>query len=229
MPELVHTVDFVRHAHSFMNAAQEDPNIPPFIGGRQNDVDLDGLGEREATEFGEDARRQGFVPTLIYCSPANRTLQTHWFSADAMGIDPQTATVDDRLQELEQGEWTNQSRSLYEQHAEAMKLLGSDFTPPGGESMNDVAKRIMDFLGSLAVVLDNADTSQRVLVHTHGVAIKTLLASLLGWSHDQAYKTEIANVSRTRLIRSAGKWVVDSYRPLPRIVRPEDLQPATTT
>lgn len=199
-----HTVDLIRHAHSAMNAGMEDPNRVPFIGGRQNEVPLDDLGKSQARDLGLFALREGIMPTRVFYSPAERTTQTHKLSAEVMGLTV-VALPDDRLQELHQGAWTNGPRTLYDEHRETMDRLLSDFAPPEGESMNDVARRMEDFMEFLATILD-PNRAEHVWVHTHGVAIKTYVGRRLGWSHEQTFKTEIGNVSRTGLVLRDGLW-----------------------
>src|SRR5262249_53690351 len=141
-PEII--INSYRHGHSTMQADMENPNIPPFIGGRQNEVELDFLGEKQAEGLGRYLGKLGLTPTVVYCSPANRAMRTFEIAAETMGlcIEP---IIDDRLQELDQGEWTNQPRSLYDvpENKAEMDRLGSDFAAPGGESMNMVDARLV--------------------------------------------------------------------------------------
>jgi broad specificity phosphatase PhoE len=100
-PELV--VDLIRHAESHMNVAMADPNRVPFIGGRENHVGLSPLGERQAETLGHFALVNGIQPTELYCSPAVRSRRTCEISAAIMGL-TLPVNVDDRLQELDQGD-----------------------------------------------------------------------------------------------------------------------------
>ena len=180
----------------------------PFIGGRQNEVDLSGLGEIQAPSLGYYALSNGIRPTEFHSSPALRTVRTHELSSTVMGlaIEP---FLDDRLQELDQGEWTNQPRTLYDDPdiKREMERLGSDFTPPGGESMNDVYMRTAAFFASL-VTPTSVTADRHIWVHTHGVVIKTYVGKLLGWTHERTYKTPIDNTSLTRIAYDDG-WRVE--------------------
>jgi broad specificity phosphatase PhoE len=115
---------------------------------------------------------------------------------------------DDRLQELDQGAWTGLPRTTYDDpiNAAAMLRAGSNFAPPSGQSMNDVADQIDSFLSSLCDT-GGAEGAEHVWVHTHGVAIKAWLGRLCGWSHERTYKTRIDNVSLSRVIMHNGVWV----------------------
>lgn len=194
-----------------MNGLQEDPNIVPFIGGRQNHIPLDGLGETEATELGHALRAEDYIPTIILASPAKRTLQTCKLSTTALLGTAMEPIIDDDLQEMTQGDWEGLPRTVYDEprvKAE-MARLGLDFAAKNGESMNMVANRALRSLGRLAAtVLDASDTPQHVLIYTHGVCIKSTVGKMLGWTHRQVYLAKIDNVSRTRLAYTAGTWEV---------------------
>ncbi len=204
------TVDLIRHAESGMNVDMANADVP-FIGGRQNEIDLSPLGERQAPNIGYFALSNEIRPTDFYTSPAIRTRRTHTLSSTAMGLSVD-AIIDDRLQELDQGEWTNQPRTLYRypENKREMDRLGSDFAPPGGESMNMVYRRISAFLDSLvAPVTIETEARRHIWVHTHGVVIKTYIGKLLGWTHEQTHKAPIDNASLTRLEYN-GTWNVIS-------------------
>jgi len=151
---------------------------------------------------------EGIVPTDFFSSPAVRARRTHELSSAVMGITVEPK-LDDRLQELDQGDWTNQPRSLYDEPANKREMLrlGSDFAPPGGESMNTVYAHINSFLGSLAASAETEEP-RHVWVHTHGVVIKTYVGKLLGWTHEQTYLTPIDNASITRIVREIDTWQV---------------------
>src|SRR5262249_30733151 len=117
-------------------------------------------------------------------------------------------------QELDQGEWTNQPRALYDypENKREMHRLGSDFAPSGGESMNMVYARTSAFLDSL-VTPAAIETRRHIWVHTHGVVIKTYIGKLLGWTHEQTYKTAIDNASLTRLVHDDAWEIVFINQP----------------
>jgi len=213
------TVDLIRHAESGMNVDMANAQVP-FIGGRQNEIGLSGLGVTQAENLGYFALSKGIIPTDFYSSPAVRTRCTHELSSAVMGLSVEP-TVDDRLQELDQGAWTNKPRSLYDdpRNKIEMETLGSDFAPPGGESMNAVYRRTDDFLESLVALVSN-DKPRHIWVHTHGVVIKTYVGKLLSWTHEQTYKTPIDNASLTRIEHNGDVWKV-KFVNLPTSPQPE--------
>jgi broad specificity phosphatase PhoE len=205
-----HVVELIRHGHSRMNAAAEDPNTPPFIGGRQNEIQLSELGERQAPALGVIALSEGVLPNRFYSSPARRTIDTCKLSTLAMGLEVEPI-LDERIQELDQGAWTNQPRSLYRRPLTRVKMrvLRSRFAAPDGESIDEVGERVNDFLESLAADLDT-DSPEYVWVYMHGVAIKSWVGRHEGWSHRRKVSEYIDNISRTRLVRTGDDWKVVS-------------------
>lgn len=203
------TIDLIRHAESAMNVDMADRSRVPFIGGRQNEVALTSHGEAQAAGLGRYAVHEGITPTGFHSSPAVRTVRTHEISSEVMGLYT-PPTLDDRLQELDQGEWTNQPRSLYDEpdNVEVMGRQGSDFAPPGGESMNMVDWRVGASLDSIVAQYADSEKPEHIWVHTHGVAIKTRIGNLLGWTHEQIYKMAIDNASLTRVVNKNGLWEV---------------------
>jgi probable phosphoglycerate mutase len=209
-PEI--TLDLVRHAESDMNVAMADPTREPFIGGRQNHVPLSPDGRVQAAGFGHYEVAEDILPDVVYFSPAERTKQTCRISLLAARLALRRWPRKDlRLQELDQGDFTDRPRTLYDDPAikAQMAAQGSRFRPPGGESMYDVANRMELFLGT--VVRRHGGGDRRVQAHTHGVAIKALVGRLLGWSHEQTYKAVVPNVSLTRIVKVGRLWQVVSF------------------
>ncbi len=192
------TIDLIRHVESDLNADRADLTKPQVIGGRQNEADITDHGVRQAESLGYYALQHDIRPTHFYSSPAKRARLTHTISTTIMGYSVEPI-IDDRLQELDQGEWTNQPRTLYDDPIvkAQMEAEGSDFAPPGGESMNQVGDRMWNFLASAAL---QANVGDHYWVSGHGVAIKTVLARLLGWTHEQTWRCQIDNASLTRLL-----------------------------
>src|ERR1700712_147866 len=112
-PELF--VDLIRHMESRMQEDMASAAVP-FIGGRQNETPLSSFGREQGPRLGKYALQHDIHPTQFYCSPAVRSVDSHYLSAAAMGIEVDPV-IDERLQELDQGGWTNQPRSLYDDPA----------------------------------------------------------------------------------------------------------------
>ena len=180
-------VALIRHAESVANTQLH------VIGGRSNHSPLTAAGEQQAVELGEKLKAVGYSPDVIYSSPAVRTLETARIALAVTGY-PKVVQVDDRLQELEQGEWTGRLRAdTYTPRMSArIARSGVDFAAPGGESMRDVGQRMHNWLRSLA-----SDGTTEVLAFTHGVAIRCLTGLVEDWPHERIWKTHLGNCSIT--------------------------------
>lgn len=86
------------------------------------------------------------------------------------------------------------------------KLAGDFETrkPPGGESINDVKKRVREFLAILT-----SENARDLLVVGHGAFIKLLIGQLRGQSaQDAIFSNQIDHCSITELLLSNGRFEV---------------------
>jgi len=192
------SVYLIRHAESAMNVQ------PHLIGGRSNEAELTTEGVLQAKRLGHYLLENHIEPTLLYCSPARRTVDTAGNALRIMGIAP-NIVLDDRLQELDQGTYVGRDRTTVYTPSVLARIddEGKGFKLPEGESMNEVGERMKEWLESIP------DTSDVTLVFTHGVAIRCLVSTLENWSHAHTYKSHIPNVSITRIHKSDGEWHLD--------------------
>lgn len=174
----------VRHGQSAGNVARDFADAGGHavidIGGRDVDVPLSELGERQAAALGLwfAAMPEGERPTVILCSPYLRARQT----ADQIelaggGTTPVTRVDDERLREREFGVLDRLTRAGIAQHfpdqAEARARLGKFYhRPPGGESWCDVILRLRSVLDTIS--LHYASPGSRVLVVAHQVVVLCL-------------------------------------------------------
>jgi broad specificity phosphatase PhoE len=125
-------ISFVRHGETAHNREGR-------LQGRA-DIELSARGLEQVTRLG--ARFPAGALTAVFTSPLRRARQT----ADAIAaVCGATVEVDDRLVELDYGEWDG--RALAEVPADAWSAWRADpdFAPPGGESLAAVAERVGDF------------------------------------------------------------------------------------
>ncbi|MCW8085512.1 histidine phosphatase family protein [Sabulicella glaciei] len=167
----------VRHGESLGNVARdvahEAGHTHIETGGRDVDVPLSPLGERQASALG---RWFGQLPAAerpdaILCSPYRRALRTAQLVAEA-GCLPLRPCLDERLREKEFGVLDRLTRygitELHPDQAEFRRILGKFYhRPPGGESWCDVILRLRSALDT--IVLHHA--GQRVLVVAHQVVV----------------------------------------------------------
>lgn len=123
----------------------------------------------------------------IYSSPLKRAYET------ACAINRYHSLpihVDDRLAEINGGEWEGKPwgdlPALYPEMVDLWNIRPWDFCPSGGESMRDVYERIWQ--GITDIVRANPDKT--VCVTSHGCAIRNFLCRALGKPIEQLAQVE---------------------------------------
>ena len=125
-------ISFVRHGETPHNRE----------GRLQGRVDLE-LSERGCEQAARVASRfAGHPITNVYSSPLRRARQTAAAIADVCGCEVE---VDDRLIELDYGEWDGRPLSEMREMRSTGWLTDPDFAPPGGESLVAVTARVESF------------------------------------------------------------------------------------
>jgi broad specificity phosphatase PhoE len=173
----------VRHGESSGNVARDAAHAANLLqietGGRDADVPLSPLGERQSAALGRwfadmpAAER----PEVVLTSPYLRARQTASLIHDAGGTAtaPDDFVVDERLREREFGILDRLTRQGIEQghpeQAEFRRALGKFYhRPPGGESWCDVILRLRSALDTVALHYGGA----RVLIVGHQVVVLCL-------------------------------------------------------
>lgn len=156
----------VRHGRTEYNTANR-------LQGRI-DIPLAELGVRQAEAVAPVVA--AMRPDAIICSPLVRAHRTASAIGAVCGLEP---TTDERLMEIDVGRWGGKSvaelRRDDPQFAASM-ASSADFRRPGGETGTEVMDRIADALEAIAA----AHQGQRVVVVSHGFALRTGICRLLG-------------------------------------------------
>ncbi len=139
----------------------------------------------------------------IYTSPLRRCVGTAESIGKRLGIGVE---VREDLREYAIGEWEDLSfRDLADRHDFVNRASADpDFAPPGGESLIEVARRMVPTFNAIHA-LHPADT--KVLLVGHGAAMAIALATLIdqdpaGWTN-----YHLANCSLTELVLSPAPYV----------------------
>lgn len=173
----------VRHGESEWN------RIHRYQG--QIDTKLTELGLEQAELLG--TRLSSEAIDCIYTSPLQRCSLT----AQAIARHhPQAPLIEDRATiEIDHGEWQGLSAdevgTRYSEGLAEWRRFPTRSQMPGGESFSNVLKRCLDFRDQL--LAERAD--QQIVVSTHDVVVKVLVADALGLPMDRLNRIWIGNAS----------------------------------
>ena len=161
-----------RHGETVFNAAAR-------MQGEALHTPLTRAGFAQADEMGALLRiRLGSKPVLtLWSSPAGRALQTLAVIAEHLELDWHQARIDDRLREIDIGDWSG--RTYAEVLAEDEDVFDRTTglfarRPPGGEYYDDVALRLRAWLD------DTKDEPGDRLIVMHGMSSRVLRGLLTG-------------------------------------------------
>ena len=173
-----------------------------FSGAGGLDPELSGEGERQAraaaTRLAADGGRAAI--DAIVASPMRRTRQTAAAVADALGA--QVREVED-FRECAFGEWESLTFTQVREgwpDLLAAWLADSSVRPPGGESFDDVRRRVLRARDQLLARYPG----KHVLVVTHVTPIKTLLLDALAAPTAAMYRMELSPATLTEIEWYAG-------------------------
>lgn len=202
----------IRHGESEMNISSH------IIGGRSNETPLTERGIDQARRLGRYLVAHNILPTRVFTSPADRTIQTAAYTLGAMGVDIMP-TVDDELQEMDQGEYVGRLRKeIYTPEVlQAIDQDGKEFKLTGAESMNEVGERMTQWIFAHVPTEQENPGVERTFVFGHGIAIKTAISSLYNWSHKKTYESVVENTSLTALFGSKKGWQLEAFGATPHL------------
>jgi probable phosphoglycerate mutase len=157
----------VRHGETVHNVAG--------IAQGWNDSELSELGLDQVRRLA--ARLRDYGANALYSSPLGRARSTADIIAEATGLE--VRALDD-LREMNYGRWEGRSfldvrsddRAIYERW-----IVNADEPSPGGESHNDVRRRMQNAFRAIGESPDGAPV--RAIVVTHGTAIRVGATILL--------------------------------------------------
>jgi len=166
----------VRHGESAgnlaLNQAERAGAATIEIEGRDIDVPLSELGQRQADAVGRWFERRDEQPSVILSSPYARALQSMQRIAHRLPEPTPQCSVDERLREREFGELNRFTKAgilaRFPEEARRRSDLGKFYyRPPGGESWCDVVLRLRSVVQDLQ--LNHA--GERVLIVAHQVVV----------------------------------------------------------
>jgi broad specificity phosphatase PhoE len=161
---------FARHGETAANAA--------LVFQGQSGKGLNARGRAQAARLADRLGRH--PPDVLYASDLERAVETASFVARVCGLEP---VLDPDLREVDLGQWTgkrhDEIEALFPEEWAAWSQ-GLDVRRGGGETYAELAERI-----ERAVVrITAAHAGKRVLVVSHGGAIKSYVAKILAASSE---------------------------------------------
>ena len=161
------------------------------------DSPLTDAGVAQARLLAPRLQSLGCAPT-IYCSDLGRARHT----AELLAAPGSRIHEDADLRERRLGAFEGLSRAeITERYPEASTSNGAaipDYTPLGGETLDELTERIVLALNRIA----GNHVGERVIVVTHGGVITTFARHVLGVPQDAPRRFEIGNASLSLFYRN---------------------------
>ncbi|MGK3142886.1 2,3-diphosphoglycerate-dependent phosphoglycerate mutase GpmB [Pantoea sp. C2G6] len=191
-------VYLVRHGETVWNAERR-------IQG-QSDSPLTEKGEQQARQVGERVKHLGI--THIIASDLGRTRRTAEIIADACGC---TVTLDPRLRELNMGVLEKRpldGLTAEEEQWRATLVNGTEGGRiPEGESMSEMAARMHQALNACLAL----PAGSRPLLVSHGMALGSLVSTILGLPAYAERRLRLRNCSISRVDHQQSAWLAEGW------------------
>lgn len=144
--------------------------------GRVN-TQLNREGRALAGAVGRVLRSENVCRDYIYCSPLSRAVET----ARIIATESSSVTVDNRLIEIDLGRYDGRyedevRREVGEQEYEAWRCEHFRTPAPGGESLDQLKKRVGEFFEDLRAM----QTAPQILVVAHQMSLLALKSVISG-------------------------------------------------
>lgn len=182
-----------------MRHGETDLNLEDRLQGLV-DCPLNGTGLAQAGAAGERVRAAGLTFDRVYSSPLRRAVDTACLAA---GCAPEGLRLDERLLEIDYGPYD--ARPFTELGPEMFAFFRDPehVDPPAGvESIAALLSRVGAFLAALA----EDPAPERVLVVTHGVAIRAFLGHIQGDGSAAVWGMPVENCALYRTRLENGRW-----------------------
>ncbi len=178
---------------------QTGSNVSGFYMGR-SDEDLNDVGYAQARSL--SSRLAGLPIDSVYTSPLQRAYVTATILAEPHNL---KVKVSDDLNEIQFGDWQglhlNEISQRWPELWQQWRADPSESAIPGGESFQQVAERAIRAFETVVA----AEPGRQVLIVTHEIVIKVLVARALGVSNSIYRRFEINNTSLSIIRLTNGK------------------------
>lgn len=157
-----------------------------------SDEDLDDIGHSQVQSL--SSRLANLPIASIYSSPLQRTRTTAAIVAKPHQLDVEFS---DDLIELHLGDWQglhmDEIRQKWSELWRQSRIDPSDITMPNGESFRQVTERAIRIFEKVLA----ANQGKQVVMVTHDIVVKVLVAHVLGTSNSIYRRFDINNASLT--------------------------------
>lgn len=159
-------ITFIRHAITDWNATGRWQG--------HSDTPISALGAVQAHILGKRLERHSF--DALYSSPLERARRTL-----ELALPDSKPIFEDRLKEIDFGEFEGQTYAENAAHPQFLAWLEYPYTrpTPGGESLEAVVKRMVEWLETLPPDEDGGQPEKHYLAVSHSCAIRALLSHLM--------------------------------------------------
>lgn len=176
------TVLLVRHG-------QANSNVTGFYMGWSSE-DLSEIGYTQARSL--SSRLASLPITSVYSSPLQRTCTTAMILAKPHGLEVETS---DDLIEIRLGDWqglhVDEIKQGWPELWQQSRTDPSELTMPNGESFQQVTERAVRIFEKVVA----ANHGKQVIIVSHEIVVKVLVAYALGVSNSIYRRFEINNAS----------------------------------
>ncbi len=200
------TLYIVRHGESEINLERN------LVVGQSHESPLTPKGEKQAAKLGLTLKRKRIKFDFVYSSSSMRAYQTAQITTEKIGFDPDEIKKDDRIVEYSVGDWAGGKRDeIYTSEVtKSMNLMGPYFTPPKGESLVMVQRRVMQWLFDEIIYNENyIGKTLDIGVFTHSMIIRVLLHYIMGFNDRLIYRIKINNTGLSIVRFTEAGWYVD--------------------
>ena len=193
------TLYIIRHGESVSNI---DKTARATIADHQ--IKLSELGEQQCLKLGQDLAKEIQEPISIWTSPYKRARQTTQLFSQGLSHLPILYHEDPRIREQDWGNYyTDLEHTIMHQGLDNHSRFF--YRMPHGEAGTDVFDRVSSFLE----MLTRGNTSQTVLISTHGMTAMIFLMRLLHWTYEEYETTDwFYNCGFVRLEQKNGAYQI---------------------
>jgi 2,3-bisphosphoglycerate-dependent phosphoglycerate mutase len=156
-----------------------------------------GLSERgiaEAKAAGRLLKAEGCTFDVAYTSELVRAQRTLTLILEALGETALTTHRDRALNERDYGDLSglnkDEARKRWGEHQVHVWRRSYDVAPPGGESLQDTARRVLPYYE--ARIWPDVQSGRNVLVVAHGNSLRALIMRLEGLTGEEIVARELA-------------------------------------